>query len=309
MTDLTPTSPRATWILMPFLNAPDLTLQAVEDCLAQSVPTRVLLIDQGASQETREAIDQAIDHREDHRVLCWHYLPMLPSLSACWNRALAFVWELGGTEALVVNNDQHCWRHTLELLLQVQRDTDALFVSPVGVRQPQYEEWLATNPAPVVDHTVRGGPDFSYFLITKEGHQKYPFDEQFVPAFREDLDSHRRYMLGGDGQRIFSVNIPYLHYASQTIKHYSPEDRAKFNQQYQRGGEYYRAKWGGDVNEEVFLSPFGRDEPARGGVCTTTPDLQRRCLADLHPYDDTQSAPSASPAVHSAVDGPLGGPP
>jgi hypothetical protein len=284
-----------TWVLMPFRNNPTMTLQAVEDCLAQSVPTRVLLIDQGASKADREVVDEAIDKRQDHRVLCFHWNPPLPSLSACWNRALRFVWELGGEEALVVNNDQKCWRHTVELLLATRKETDALFVTPVGVKEKQYTEWLGTDPPPVVDMDNRGGPDFSYFLITKDGHARYPFDEGFVPAFFEDLDSHRRYMIGGDGQRIFSVNIPYLHYASQTIKAYTPEERNKFNQQYARNKQYYIAKWGGDVNAETFLSPFGRDEPAHGGACTTTPDLQRRCLAGLHPYDDTQSAPSASP--------------
>ncbi len=157
---MTPAAPPTeTWILMPWLNSPEMTLQAVEDCLAQTVPTRVLLIDQGASQEDRQVVDRWIDQRavatcpaevglaQAHpRVLCWHYLPALPSLSAVWNRALKFVWELGGEEALVVNNDLRLHRQTVEVLHRTRISTSALFVSCVGVREGQYHPTVKSDP-------------------------------------------------------------------------------------------------------------------------------------------------------------------
>ncbi len=294
------------WVMMPWRNNPTMTLEAVEDCLAQTVPTRVLLIDQGASHEDREQVDQWIDQRDDHRVLCWHYLPMLPSLSAVWNRALRFVWELGGSEALVVNNDCRLARGTVECLSRVLGMEQALFVSAVGVREadwptvpPQDDPYMwssAFHDGPAYN---KGGPDFSCFLISRAGHEKYPFDEHFIPAFREDLDCHRRYMLGGDGGKIFSVNVPYLHYASGTLKAYSPEERARFNRASVANREYYTRKWGGDVNEEKWVSPFGVDEPPDGAAYTATPDLQARYSAGLRPCGDTQLVPGEGATQHT----------
>jgi hypothetical protein len=294
------------WAICPWLNAPEMTQHAILDLLAQSLSgVRVLLIGQGASAEDSDRMREFAEMHHP-RVLLWSWNPPLPSLSAVWNRALRFVWELGGEEALVCNNDQRCWRFTYEGLLQARHKHDALFVSAVGVKEAEFVSFCETNPQLWTDAPWdnKGGPDYSFFLLTRKGHEKYPFNENFRPAFLEDLCSHREYMLGGDGTRIFSVNIPYLHYASQTIKHYTPEQRQKFNKAYAASKEYYRALWGGDVNEERFVTPFGRDEPLHGAAYTATPDLQRRCLAGLHPYDDTLSAPRVSLASRSGEDVP-----
>jgi hypothetical protein len=271
---------------MPFLNAPEMTWQAVEDGLNQSLPgVRVLLVDQGASRADREDLDARIDAREDHRVLCWHYLPMLPSLSAVWNRALKFVWELGGTEALVVNNDVRLHKETYNLLLRTLQEQAVLFVSAVGVREGQFnaDELMVGVPE------GHGGPDFSCFLTSREGHDKYPFDELFRPAYHEDLDLHRRYMLGGDGDKIFSVNLPFLHYASGTIKAYTPEERAAFNAKFAACKAYYTQKWGGGPNAETFFAPFdaGVVGTTTAGLPTppTTPDLQRYWQVQRRPTD------------------------
>lgn len=241
-----------------------MTLQAVEDALAQSLPTRVLLVDQGSGNEARQAVADYLDRRGDYRVLCWSWRPKMPSLSGVWNRALRFVWELGGEQALVCNNDVRLHRDTYRVLRTVKFYEGGWFVTAVGVRESQFDP---AAEYPEKDYTAlmaggRGGPDFSCFLISKAGHEKYPFDEGFVPAFCEDLDSHRRYMLGGDGDKIFSVNLPFHHLGSgsQTIKAYSEADRATFNRQYDQCRAYYARKWGEGPNEEVFRTPFGRGE-------------------------------------------------
>lgn len=265
-----------TWCLMPFRNNIPMTRQAVEDCLAQSVPTRVLLIDQGASEPDRRAVDDWLDGRPDQRVLVWHWNPPLPSLSAAWNRGLRFVWELGGTEALVVNNDVRLAPSTVQVLSKVRTVYDALFVSAVGVKEGQFDPVVVFDPE--LTGAQKGGPDFSCFLLSREGHDKYPFDESFIPCYCEDLDMHRRYMLGGDGARIFSVNLPFLHYASGTIKAYSPEERAKFNKGYEQVVQRYTQKWGGPPNQETFFSPFdqGVEGVGTAGMPNppTTPALQ-----------------------------------
>ena len=106
------------WAIMPVLDCLNYTLDALGDVLAQSVPVRVLVINQGSTDETREALER---YQEQHsQVLVWHHDPPLPSLSATWNRALDFVWEVGGTEALVVNNDVRLHHCTVQVLSTVR---------------------------------------------------------------------------------------------------------------------------------------------------------------------------------------------
>jgi hypothetical protein len=264
------------WIVMPVVNNEAMTYQAIQDCLAQSgVDVRVLVVLQGAV-DFREGLERWAE--TNPRIFVWSHNPALPSLSATWNLALDFVWEVGGTVALVVNNDVRMRPGTYAILKDALEALDALFVTAVGVRQAEFEASLQTG---VFDHVgdfeQRGGPDFSCFLISHACHAKYPFDEGFIPAYCEDLDYHRRLMLGGDGARIFSVNLPYLHYASQTVGSYTPAQREAFAQQVRGSRNHYEKKWGGPVNQEIYAVPFS-GEPLPH---VTTPELQALVLAGL----------------------------
>ena len=259
------------WILMPHVNRPDLTQQAVQDALHQSVPTRVLLVGNGATPEAQEVGFQLAIRSS--RVQLWHYIPSLP-LAAVWNRMLQCAWDAGATEALVVNNDIRMPFQLVEALLEAQRQTDALVVTPVNVGEATYPRILPLLPLEPSTLASRGGPDFSCFLITKACHEAAPFDEKFDPAFAEDLDYHRRLLLSGYGNRIFSLPIPYLHYGSQTLKTLEGEARERLETAIStKSRAHYRAKWGGDVNQETYTSPF---QPESAQVGVTTPELQRR---------------------------------
>lgn len=251
------------YILMPILAHPEYTRAAISDCLAQSLPTRLLLINQGVDDAFRTELEQ-IAEQESDRVLLWSHQPPLPSLAATWNRALQFVWEAGGTEALVLNNDTRLSPHTVLGLSSVMGHTGALFVSAVGVKEDQFDiqaipddRWLTPPDAAGWAHPISpGGPDFSCFLISHECHDRFPFDELFTPAFCEDLDLHRRLMLAGEGARIFSVNLPFLHYGSQTLK--TVPNRSAIEAAINAGSRvYYRRKWNGDCNQETSYYPFG----------------------------------------------------
>lgn len=279
------------WIIMPVLAGEAITLAAISDCLAQSVPTRLLIINQGVEDSFRGYLER-IAEAEPDRVLVWSHQPPLPSLAATWNRALDFVWRssTGAVEAwcaLVVNNDVRLHPDTVQYLNRVRQRERALFVSAVGVTREQfnpeqhytdYDFWDAhsedSSRAGYLLH--KGGPDFSCFLIGWECHNSFRFDEGFIPAFCEDLDYHRRLMLAEEGQRIFSVNLPYLHLASQTLKTLraagSPEAGRIERAIEQHSRRYYQEKWGGPVNQETFLLPFS-GKPLQH---VTTPELQAR---------------------------------
>lgn len=267
-----------TWILMLVLDNCDQSIQAIWDCLAQDVPTRVLVIDQGSSDATRDRLRQMAD--EQSRVLLWSHDPCLPSLSASWNCALEFIWAQGEDSALVVNNDTRLDPSTVRVLVRTLVQDHALLVTATGCDQAgwdlAHDGWDArVLTANNLQH--HGGPDFSCFLISKECHERFPFDGRFIPAFGEDLDVHRRMMLAGEGRRIFSLNLPFWHIngGSQTMKQ-SPEHRKRIEPRIAISRAYYAKKWGGGCNDERFTIPF---DAASVAPDVSTPVLQRRVAA------------------------------
>lgn len=276
-----------TWIILPILNGLSLALDAIHDALAQTVPTRILIINQGATTEIRQALEDLAE-TDPERILLWSHQPPLPSLAATWNRALRFVWEVGGEEALIINHDVRLHRDTYRMLRRVLQDQQALFVSAVGVTAAQfdldvdsYHAVYTRLPEALKDTEdwthVRfetGGPDFSCILVSKAGHEQYPFDDAFTPAYCEDIDLHRRLMLAGEGSRIFSVNLPFLHRRSSTRAEMTPEQQAALDRQISAGSRtYYARVWGGPVNHETFLRKGDPTSAVTDGSATT-PFLQ-----------------------------------
>jgi hypothetical protein len=257
---------------MPVMGAPDLTEAAIADVLAQTVPVKLLIIGQNLPRDFRSRLEAIAE--QDSRIYGWWHEPALPSLSATWNRALQFVWACGGEEAWVLNNDTRTNPCTVQVLSAVRAAQDALFITAVGVTKEQYEstDYTYALSAPYAEH---GGPDFSCFLISREGHEKYPFDEGFVPSHCEDCCNHREYMLGGDGHRIFSINLPYYHVGggANTLKSMTPEARQQHEAKISAiSRKHYEDCWGGPVNHERYTIK-GDASTAQDGV--TNPELQR----------------------------------
>lgn len=260
------------WIIIPHVTNWPLTQGALEDSLAQDLgDVGVLLINNGP--EPLPTIPP--------EVLVWRHHPPMLSLAATWNRALGFVWATGETHALVLNNDVRINPRTYQFLVRTAERTGAWFVTATGVTLPQYEEFCQDPGAAGLDrrldqHPVYPlpGPDFSCFLITQAGQEKYPFDEHYQPAFCEDLDLHRRYLLGGDGEKIFGTGLPHYHLGSATLKSL-PEARAtRLRQQIDQGSRaYHQTKWGGPANQERYLIPF---DPTSDRDGVTTPELFER---------------------------------
>jgi len=259
------------WVVMPVLAHPVYTKAAISDVLAQTVPCRLLVVNQGVEDPFRRELERIAE--DSDRVFVWSHQPPLPSLAATWNEALNFCWACGALATLVVNNDVRLAPNTLELLWGELTRANALLVTAIGVTKEQFQPGQLHLQAT----DGHGGPDFSCFLVHRECHARYPFDERFVPAFCEDLDYHRRLMLDGEGDRIYSINLPYLHYASTTLKSLDPKVRARIEAQIVHGARaYYAKKWGGSENKETFTAPF---DPSSATDTATTPQLQRR-IAD-----------------------------
>lgn len=274
------------WAVVPFV-VWEMTEQAVLDLLAQTgCSMRVLLIDKSEDDEIRKAAERLAD-RHFPRVLLWSGRPALSSLAASWNSALDFVWQTGATRALVCNQDLRFHPNYWQRLHEVAETENALFVSGIGVSK---EQWEGSSPT---QNDSRGGPDFSAFLISRECHERFRFDENFTPAYCEDLDTRRRVLLAGEGHRMYSIDLPYWHVdkGSGTLKNVSSERRERLERAIASGSRaHYEKKWGGPVNHERWNVPFA-DVPSRDGLCTTTPDLERHGCGGCHPDDGTRSGP------------------
>lgn len=256
-------------ILMPILGARDYTVAAIADCLAQTVPIRLLLINQGVDDAFRDELERIAEAHSD-RILLWSHQPSLPALAATWNTGLDWAWASGAAVALVINNDVRLHPQTVAILAQQLAQQAAWFVSAVGVTPTQFDPQQDFEG---FDWGQHGGPDFSCFLISRDCHRIYRFDAGFVPAYCEDLDYHRRLLLEGHGRRIFSINLPYLHYAAGTLKTADDATRRGIEARISAGSrQHYLRKWGGPVNAERYAEAWAPDS-ARDGV--TTPDLQR----------------------------------
>lgn len=252
-------------VIMPCLNCWDYTQHAVADALQQTIEPTVLVVDNGSTDETRAELDKL--RWKERRLLAWHHQPPLTSLSKTWNTALQFAWECGHEDALVVNNDVRLHPKTYEVLrARLEEDpVSPWFVSGVGVSEEDFlgdagtlfDQEASQDTIDPWYPTDVGGPDFSCFLIHRTGHETYPFDEGFIPAYHEDNDMHRRYKLGGDSRRIFGCAVPFLHWGSRTVNQ-SPEFMQRFHGKFQGSADYYEAKWGGSVGSETFDTPFGR---------------------------------------------------
>jgi hypothetical protein len=257
------------YCIIPYIDLPEMTAQAVDDVLAQEgVRTEVLLISNGSSADSRSQIEarQRGSREWQSRVHTWFHHPPLLTLNATWNAALDFCWAAGADVAWVVNNDVRLHPSTAANLLKVfaEHESKPFFVSAVGVRPALPEPYEFSL-------SMRGGPDFSCYLISKECHEKYRLDENFTYA--GDCDLHRQIMLGGDAARIFSVNVPYLHLGSQTINRASPELQARLRAASDFHHKVYAQKWGGDVNQERFRVPYD-EVSAEEGI--SNPELQAR---------------------------------
>jgi len=108
------------------------------------------------------------------------------------------------------------------------------------------------QPGPAVYHL----DGFAAFAVTPDVIARVGlFDENFVPAYYEDNDYHRRCGLLG----VPTEQVPngMTHVRSAVLKgsqHYQDENRRTFPM----NADYYRRKWGGLPGQETFSTPFDR---------------------------------------------------
>lgn len=216
------------WIVVPVRNSLHFTKGALPTFLAQDIGNvRVLLLDNDSTDGTGAWA------RAQNDVLYWHRRPPL-SVAASWNLCLKWLFgEQRQERVLVSNNDVLLRPDTYRLLVE----DGGQFVTATGVNSL---EQMNQTPEP---WKKRPNPDFSCFVIRKECYQKVgPMDESYAGGYVEDCDYHVR--MHRAGVLAHSIGLPFLHYASGTIKSATPE-------------EQNRIQKAAEVNRKRFFDKYG----------------------------------------------------
>lgn len=250
------------WVLMLVRNNMAITREAVESVLAQSVPVRLLIINNGSVDGASQYVNSLLGH--DERIVVMHFAPG-KGVAESWNIGLRYIWDRGAGHALVVNNDVILRHDCYELLLADGGE----FVTAVGVRGRHYGErkgglrvfkdnhGVEVFPGGVNVKGRRFNPDYSAYLMRKQTWELVgEFDENFRGSFCEDWDHHvRAHKAGIDAA---CIDLPFYHHGSATIKNSMERDARIITDQAGANREYFKSKWGVDGGTPQYYELFQR---------------------------------------------------
>lgn len=235
-------------------NNKDLTMQVVQDGLNQDIPVQVVVWDNGSKDGTVQDLDALGDPR----------LTVISSdknigVGPAWNQlcGLVFGGILGppSDHVLIVNND-----------VRLRPDTYRNLLVPKGglVTAVNVGSWEKASTAQFIveeEPILRGGPDFSCFLVYDWFHQAIgTFPEVYYPGWFEDNETHWVARCKGLDKQIFSVTMPYYHIGSQTLKN-NPDIQALNAEMFEKNKQLYIKRWGGPPGREIFTEPYGPNNP------------------------------------------------
>lgn len=224
-----------------------MTRAAVESCLRQSIQGGVMLnVIDNASQDCGPYLRSL----QGNILLQSYGTPR--NLHKLWNQALGLAFgRLGAEHALVVNNDVVLRPDTYRLLVA----DGSLFVTGIGVGT--IEETYRVAPSARSLH-----PDFSCFLMRKECWERVgPFEECYA-IYAGDCAYHvRMHRMGVEAR---SIDVPFYHVGSGTLKHVDSETRDEIQRIADGDRETFVKRHGCAVGTEaydaLFLpSAFGAD--------------------------------------------------
>lgn len=190
------------------------------------------------------------------------YIFQVP-LAKAWNDGAAAAFADGCDYALVCNDDILFAPDCIDTMIaeyERLRPEGVIMVTPNNIYgqlgQSKYAILEYHAPADQVG-TVSEHPNFSCFLITPEYFELVgKFDENFVPAWYEDNDSHRRATLAGL-REVCSTACDSVHIGGVSTHMIENNPGSGESQR------YYIEKWGGiptthpqNVQKEHFLTPY-----------------------------------------------------
>lgn len=229
--------PEGGFIIIVARNNVHLTKRAYKTARGQDYPCRVLVVNNASTDGTAAWIQSAQCSETVVGTTVLTYAEQ-QSVAKTWNDALWLAWHWGYQEALVINNDVELRPDTYSVLRNVLQEYCLSLAT--GVSVDTREQFQAPNPA---SWSFSSHPDFSCFMITRLTNKLVgPFDEGYFPAYCEDSDYHvRMHRLELEAT---SIDLPFYHKRSQTLKNASPEEQHLIRKAADRNRERFRQRYG-----------------------------------------------------------------
>src|SRR6266849_9765332 len=234
-------------VLMLCRNALALTKRAVESVLHQDIPVTLYICDNDSNDGTHEWLEEEIlswaPSEHYGRVRNWRFTPA-KGVSASWNFGLDYLFNTAMCQyVLVVNNDVILHRSNYSALLA----DGGSFVTGVSVGDVAQLEWDGIP-------RKRHHPDFSDFLIRRSVWETVgKFDESMV-HYASDGDMHLRCYRAGI--ECYTIGVPFVHYASGTLKSANAEEKAAILKQADLDRETFERKWGCKMGSPEYYRMF-----------------------------------------------------
>lgn len=183
-------------------------------------------------------------------------------VSMGWNRVIRDLLDVGCKYVIVPNLDVVFNIDTVDNLVAFAE------------AHPDFILWTATQwpdrdiESAEIEDTFHPHPHFSAFMVDHRLlEQVGPFDENFRPAYNEDLDMHWRIRLAGY-EAMATNTAKFFHHGSQTILH-DEALRVQNNLTHYANDQYFVHKWGykpptanDEFTAEMYRFPF--NDPERG---------------------------------------------
>jgi O-antigen biosynthesis protein len=222
------------------------------DSIRSSHPYRIILLDNGSTDETPEQASNLVSANFQLRRFETNI-----GTSRSWNYGIADGFETGADYVAVLNNDILLHPNCLDCLVERIARDDVAMVTALDVRgelaAPEEVFYIPASAKAEVPES--GDANFSAFLIGRRCWDLVGrFDEKFHPAYFEDNDYHYRLLLTGLRAIVYPPAMFY-HYGSRT-QYEAKSTPVVSGSAFDANRNYYIRKWGGPPGVEQFRKPF-----------------------------------------------------
>lgn len=183
------------------------------------------------------------------------------NVSMGWNRAIRQLLKEGCDYVIVPNLDIVFKSTMIDNLVDFAERTKDQYILWTALPWGELE---SLEQATEIDNAPET-PHFSCFMVDARLFKTVgEFDENFRPAYNEDLDMHWRIVLAGQ-KAVGYEGARFYHYGSRTI-HSDPDLLQQNHRTHEANNRYFVMKWGDKpptaadpfLTEKMYRTPFNR---------------------------------------------------